>query len=493
MDNTRRPSPSFFSSFIRKYRNISPDHYQMEHGIALSPIITKHKDVPTPTAKLPSVSTELRLGQESPWNDPSSPDFQEPLASRGRTPSQIELLSYNQATPGSDAYQLSPPLQPKSISWWATAFKRQLLAFITKANFVIAVFMAHQQVAWRAVGQQGYSVHAIDSLFGAAHNAIELFNKEAWNKSWLAMFLAMYIWISPFLVIFTSATLSVVLDTKEENTMCASVRTLNFSHEAKKKWTEPRRADNDTVDGIRGSWYNETTEARDGPDSFDYWDQPNRQVSSITSSVLTGGQALQKENVAADICSQGWNCSTTIYFTGPGYRCRQLAKGVNSTIERFGKQEAPFNLSTLVPAGDMSYYTIADKGEYARPQIRVGPTGGRPLQRPPFPKSLGAFRTEPIIWLGYVTVDDETVKHAQNSSEDGWETDYTPIISACEHWEIDYTVNLTYTNGFQSYNVTKREFLRKVINTTYVDDSADDGTYDKTVAEPEDSYVFPRD
>ncbi|KAM0541890.1 hypothetical protein ACHAPJ_013036 [Fusarium lateritium] len=379
--------------------------------------------------------------------------------------------------------------EARDQNWWLRL--GQALAFITKANFVIAVFMAHQQIAWRAVSEQGYSVQAIDSLFGAAHNALELFNKEAWKKSWLVMFLAMYIWISPFVVIFTSATLSVVLDTRQEDASCFSVRTLNFSHEAKKTWRDPKRAEGETMNGARLSWYQDTTGARDGPDSFDYWLEPSSHLTSIASRVLAGGQALQRENVSAEVCGQGWDCSTLINFTGPGYKCQKLAKGTNSTMDKFGGQEAPFNLSKFVPVGEYTYFTEAKTGEYAVKQMDKDPSTGRPI--PPFPESLGVFRTEPVIWLGYITVDNVTASHAQNSSEDGWEDDYTPVISACEHWEINYSANITYTSGLQSYSIIKRDFLRKIINTTYVDDSANDGTYDKTVAEPKDNYVFPRD
>ncbi|KAH7235021.1 uncharacterized protein BKA55DRAFT_544205 [Fusarium redolens] len=379
--------------------------------------------------------------------------------------------------------------EAKNQIWWLRL--GQSLAFVSKANSAIAISLAYEQITWRSVGQRSFSVRAIDSLFGAAHNAIELLNVEAWKKSWFVMLLALYMWISPLVVIFTSATLSVV---RHENTACYSVRTLNFSHEPKKKWTHRRRADGDEImEGARLSWYNDTLPDEDGPDVFDFWISPSAYLKEIASRVLTGGQALQRDDVADEICGKGWDCSTIIHFTGPGYKCEQLGKGTNSTLEQFNGRDAPFNMSRMIPEGWNTYYSIADEGDYAERQIEHEKYYGRPLQTLPFPKNLGAFRTEPIIWLGYVTVDDVLVKHAENSSQKGWDTDFTPVISACEHWQVNYTVSLTYTRGFQSYNVTNREYLRKVINTTYVDDSADDGTLDKTVAEPQENYVLPKD
>jgi len=292
-------------------------------------------------------------------------------------------------------------------------------------------------------------------------------------------------------VIFTSATLSV---DSHVNRTCHNVRTLNFNHEAKKKWTHWKKAEGDEIlQGGRVSWYNDTLPDEDGPDVFDFWISPSAYLDEIASRVLTGGQALQRDEVADEICGEGWDCSTVIHFTGPGYRCEQLANGTNSTVKQFNGRNAPFNMSRMIPDGWNTYNCVADEGDYAERQIEHEKYFNRPLQTLPFPKNLGAFRSEPIIWLGYVTVDDVLVRHAENSSQKGWDADFTPIISACEHWEVGYTVNLTYTRGFQSYNITHRNYLRKVINTTYVDDSADDGTLDKTVAEPQENYVYPKD
>ncbi|KAI7763732.1 hypothetical protein LZL87_011589 [Fusarium oxysporum] len=342
--------------------------------------------------------------------------------------------------------------------WWLRL--GQSLAFVSKANSAISVSLAYQQIAWTSVGHQSFSVHVVDSLFGAAHNAIEILNGEAWKKSWFVMLLALYMWISPFVAIFTSATLSVV---RHEDRTCHNVRTLNFNHEATKKI----------------SWYNDTFPDDDGPDVFDFWISPSAYLEEISSRVLTGGQALQRDDVADEICGEGWDCPTVIHFTGPGYKCEQLANGTNSTLKKFNGRDAPFNMSRMIPEGWNTYNCVADEGDYAERQIEHERYFNRPLQTLPFPENLGALRTEPVIWLGYVTVDDVLVKHTENSSQKGWDTDSTPVISACEHW--------------QSYNVTNREYLRKVINTTYVDDSADDGTLDKTVAVLQENYVFPKD
>ncbi|KAM5354547.1 hypothetical protein ACJ41O_001194 [Fusarium nematophilum] len=387
--------------------------------------------------------------------------------------------------------------------WWLRL--GQLISFIAKANFVVAAMMAHQQVAWRAVGQKGFSVEAVDSLFGSAHNIAELFNREAWVKSWFVMFLALYMWLSPFVVIFTSATLDVVPGEKVEDNLCPSVRTLNFDGEDKESYLTEKKADNDTLTGRSLSGYNVTfaggnnsTEDKNEFDIFEYYNTPAPPLDRIVSGVFSSGKPIQRENVGEEICGKGWDCSTTIHFVGPGYSCEELAKGVGSEMKDLGNAVPPENLTLdrFVPSGNYSYLADVYRGEYLHPQMENLTQGGIPSDEdgPPFPDHLGSLRTEPIIWTGYSSVEDLSEKHARNRDQEGWSDDYEPTIFACEHWEVNYTVTFNYTAGLQTYNVTQRDYKRKIIDTTFEEENKrrNDGTLDKNVITPEDNYVSPR-
>ncbi|XEV01309.1 hypothetical protein FSHL1_006596 [Fusarium sambucinum] len=523
----RRSAPKYFSGSSQEYQSIGLTRFEDQPNIAPSPAsFGREGSYLSPRSEF-----------DSPHVDPLSPNLHDPFTPGGRDHSQVDLLAADRAHNSSTGlgvyHQLSPPTKPPKGPWWERLVKNkwsmvaclvlgaaaavghhilyshlhnriatnqqwwlrlgQFLAFVAKASFVVAVLTAHQQVAWSAVSQNSYTVHAIDSLFGAAHNAFELFNREAWKKSAFVMVLAIYIWMSPAVVIFTSATLSVVTDTRAEHGNCPSVRTLNFSNDAKKSWDDDKRAVNETMRGISLSMFNQVIADRNSPYHFDYWLQSAPPLDSIASRVLAGGQPIQRDEVADEICGEDWDCSTTISFLGPGYKCEQLAKGTNSTMKSFKDYKTPFNLTEMLPVGNASFYTIADLGEYKVNQIKVD-ENNKPAMKPPFPKNLGALRTEPVLWIGYVEVDKIDEAHAKNRSMKGWNTDYTPIITACEHWEINYTVNLNYTGGRQSYKVTKRDYKQKVINTTYIDESSvDDGTLDPIFAEPVENYVFPKD
>ncbi|KAH6873953.1 hypothetical protein B0T10DRAFT_499537 [Thelonectria olida] len=381
--------------------------------------------------------------------------------------------------------------EAKDQQWWLRL--GQFISFTAKAAFVLALLMAHQQAAWRVVGQKTYSVNAVDSLFGAPHDAVELFNKEAWQKSWLVMFLAIYVWASPLVVIFSSATLNVVAETKHQETTCPSIRTLNFSHDETNDFRKVNIPAGQDLRSLSFSLWNTTSEDVNDANHFDYWTKFSEPLAAISAKVLYGKEAIAREDVALEVCGAGWNCSTTINFVAPGYKCQELASGMNSTLKNLGNVKAPFNMSTLVPLGNYTYYAVADEGEYAEQQIESG-DAGIPIHSPPFPKNLGAFRTEPVIWLGYASVDNLTESHPGDRTAPGWYDAYKPVVFACEHYETNYTVSLNYTGGIQTYEVKKRDYMHKIIDTTFLrGEDSDDGTLDKTMAMPAENYIFPQD
>ncbi|KAF4446503.1 hypothetical protein F53441_9843 [Fusarium austroafricanum] len=286
--------------------------------------------------------------------------------------------------------------------WWLRL--GQLISFISNANFILATVMAHQQIAWKAIGQRAFSIQAIDSLFGAAHNILELFNREAWIKSKFAMFLVLYMWFSPLIVILTSATLFVVPGI--EHTLCPNVRSLNFSNEAKESFRAPKKAKGEIMNGRSLSGYNWTAKdgnltkgAKDNNDIFEYFNVPSPSLDRIADGVFPNpsSRAAQRNNVSEDIRGEGKDCTFTIEFLGPGYKCMEFANGsAPGMMKKFGDAKAPFNLSYLVPAGNYTYIADTDLGEYVQPQMDNMTLGGIPSDGPPYPKNFGVFRTEPI-------------------------------------------------------------------------------------------------
>ncbi|KAF4983372.1 hypothetical protein FZEAL_1224 [Fusarium zealandicum] len=370
------------------------------------------------------------------------------------------------------------------------------LAFLSKACFLNAVVLAFRQRVLMMIRRRMLSLSTLDSLFAASEDLTALLNWEAWMNAKFAMFLTIFIWASPLIVIFTAYTLTVVPRRQEMVTHCPEIRTLNFSHEQYVDWRTPIRVGG-FIELSVSSW--NTTAKLDeidkkDPNEFDYWTKPSQQFKSVVLKTAYTQQAVMRKDAPLEICGQGWNCSYEIEFVGPGYQCQSLASGVGSDVKKLGDAECPFDTTDLLPKGNRSYIANTYRGDYGgQQQVDSGP-GGRPKHDPPYPKNLGAFRTDPILWFGYAEVKDRSKPQPEDRGKEGWDDAYTPTIFGCEHYETKYKVRFNHSGGTQKHTV-KREFIRKVIDTAYLPDEEDSDKrmIDLTKATPEKNYVYPQD
>jgi hypothetical protein len=372
-----------------------------------------------------------------------------------------------------------------------------IIAFCAKASLGTAVTIAFHQRAWRVVRYKTARIETINSIFTANSDIFSLFTWSSIWKTKVGTLLAIYCWLTPLVVILTSETLSVVFGIFEEETSCPSVRTLNFGNEENIYWRNPMKINDQFLTSM--SLWNTTvplggSPSDSNPEAFDYYHGPSRQFDMFitTKSTLMSESVIRKE-ATVEICGVGWNCSYVVSFVAPGYKCQELASGVNSEVKKLGNATAPFNTSVLAPLGNYSYYAINDQGDYGDPQIVSG-AAGIPKQDPPYPDNLGAFRTEPIMWIGYATVDDLSVRQPDKPGTEEYMKAYTPVIIGCEHYEVNYTVQFNYTRGDKLVDVKGREYLRKIIDTTYIpNEDPDKRLKDRTRAIPDNNYIFPND
>ncbi|KAJ4127644.1 hypothetical protein NW765_016123 [Fusarium oxysporum] len=294
-----------------------------------------------------------------------------------------------------------------------------VIAFFTKASLGTAVTIAFHQRAWRVVRFKIARVQTIDSIFTANADFSSLLTWSSIRKAKIGTLLALYCWAMPLVVILTSETLSVVVGVFEEDHSCTSVRALNFENEEKVYWRNPQKIDDQYLVSSK---------------QFD--------MLIATKTTLMGEAIVRKES-AAEICGEGWNCSYVVNFVAPGYKCQELASGVGSEVKKLGNATAPFNTSAIAPMGNRTYYAVNDRGEYGDPQMSSH-VGGKPKQNPPYPDNFGVFRTEPIMWIGYATVDDLSVPQPDTPGTEAWKKAYTPVIIGCEHYEVNYTAQSNY-------------------------------------------------
>ncbi|KAF4962362.1 hypothetical protein FSARC_9570 [Fusarium sarcochroum] len=371
-----------------------------------------------------------------------------------------------------------------------------LMAFLSKACFLNAVVLAFRQRVLMEIRRKMLTLSTLDSLFAASEDLTALLNWEAWVNAKFAMAMTIFIWTSPLIVIFTSYTLTIAPSTTEEHAMCQGIRTLNFTHERTIYFRDPVQI-NGYYEAGSSLW--NTTRAgggdldEDNTDEFDYYTAPSQQYETIALKTLYARKTIMREKSSTEICGQGWNCSYAIEFVAPGYKCEDLASGVKADVKKLGDAECPFNTSTLAPEGNHTYYAMLTRGDYENPQIITEP-GGKPQMKAPYPKNLGVFRTEPIMWFGYSDVKDRTKEQPALPGEGDWDKAYTPKIFGCEHYKVKYKVRVNLTGEVQTHNVTHREYLEKVIDTTWIPKKDPDKKLkDRTQATPEKNYVFPHD
>ncbi|KAL7621784.1 hypothetical protein AAE478_007283 [Parahypoxylon ruwenzoriense] len=264
-----------------------------------------------------------------------------------------------------------------------------VLAFVAKASLVAAVITAFKQRIWTTVRSKFLSVAAVDSLFAATEDLSALVNIEIYKRAKVAMLLAAFIWLTPLVIILTSNTLTVEPAVRVDNTTCRGIRTLNFAQEGLEEWRNPTKIDG--LNGLSVSLWNTTSQNTSSPDWLDYYTGPSNPLARVTAQAAYMGQAVGKTGANIDICGSGWNCTYTVNFAAPAYKCSEVASGIGSEIKPLGGQKPPNGLSTklLLPEGDFSYYAYTGGGDYSPMQMNATMDGGVPMAAPPFPETLG--------------------------------------------------------------------------------------------------------
>ncbi|KAK0653573.1 hypothetical protein QBC41DRAFT_238684 [Cercophora samala] len=373
-----------------------------------------------------------------------------------------------------------------------------LLAFGAKAGLGAAVIEASHQRVWVTARKRMMTVGALDSLFSMTESLASFGTWEVLKAAKIAALLALFVWIAPVVVILTANTLQVELSRIVSEDRCAGVRTLNFSFEETDEWRDPTKIGK--YFEVPASIWNTTRKAGDTDDSnewFDYYTAPGLTLAQTLTIGAFMGETVMRKNAQAETCGSGWNCTFEIKFTAPAYKCTELASGVGSRASNLTQESGsiapPFNTDLLLPKGIYSYYAFTTGGEYFNMQMEDVEPGGIPKTSRPYPKNLGAFRTEPIVWIGYSTRTNPDEPLPETSSSPGWEQAFTPKLFACENYESAYTVQFNYTENLHSTNVLDVEYLRPVINTTYLPEvESQDGTADNITATPQSNYIFPQ-
>ncbi|RSL78263.1 hypothetical protein CEP51_008367 [Fusarium floridanum] len=370
---------------------------------------------------------------------------------------------------------------------WGTA-----LAFACKASLTAAVLSAFDQQVWATVRSSFLSVVALDSMFAATENPLDMLNLELLTKAKMAVAMALFGWCAPAIVIITANTLLVAPPSfMHQDRMCRGVRSLNFDLEEAYNWPIGISQKQSGLKPLSPVQWNETS--RDQAKSIGYYKMPDRQFWDLVQASTVLRRPITYDNSTLETCARGWNCTVSVKMKGPGYKCTELGSGVGSEARNLSQQSGeispPFDFTTeLLQKGQLSYLSPPSEGDYSQPQMEELDEEGYPTRR--LPKNFAAFRTEPVVWIGYVKTANGIERPFNPSKAVEDEDSLIPTLMACEYYETNYTLDYQYVDGMQSIKVVKRTPLSPVINTTYQRGVKDEDTADPTVATPEENYVL---
>lgn len=172
-------------------------------------------------------------------------------------------------------------------------------------------------------------------------------------------------------------------------------------------------------------------------------------------------------------CGGNYNCTYTISFVGPGYKCQNVTNQPGGLI----------NTSIIVPRGLDVYHADVDTGDYANPQftdLRSGPGG---ILIGDIPDHAGDFRFEPELWIGWSYNTSQWLL-PNSSFAKNWTHVYEPHIGRCIHYETNYTVEFNFIG--QSCQIqSSSQFMAPILGFNFT--QPNDGVL------PVDQWLSPRD
>ncbi|KAH0534042.1 hypothetical protein FGG08_007358 [Glutinoglossum americanum] len=340
-------------------------------------------------------------------------------------------------------------------------------AFFTKSMLVGSAIIAYRQRIWHTLREKAMTLNGIDSLFGVIEDPTMFRSWEMIRNAKLATLMALtvcnqfrdielteYLRIIPIASVLSPASLTSNIEVLTNITTCPAVPTLDFSLESTYNFRAPT-----DFPGFTLSFYN-TTSVPGEPGYFDYYDQPSKINRRLTTLAVYSKHSVSADTASVLACGAGYNCTYTINFVGPGYKCEEVANGKDSPGAVIYPPGSPFNTSVLAPIGNMIYFAKVDIGDYPSPQVPYGYN----VTVDHHPPDLGVFRAEPVLWIGY-TINTTNPISPTSPFAKKWKFDLISHMFKCTHYEVNYTILMNHSEGLQTATVTDRNWLSPLVNT----------------------------
>ncbi|OAL43797.1 hypothetical protein IQ07DRAFT_523413 [Pyrenochaeta sp. DS3sAY3a] len=313
------------------------------------------------------------------------------------------------------------------------------IAYLAKVAFAQCIILCYRQRIWRTFRNHALSVRSIDHLFSGTEDVSLLLNWEAISNAPLVTIMALIVWFLPLATVIASPSALTSGWRPEVDDAFVSVPTLNFSIESYKNYRNPLKMKGG---GNKRSlmFYNTTDASATSPGWFDYYDQPStetrnhiwKNIFSTPLEILNG--AFDQEIARHKSCGGGYNCTYSVSFVAPGYKCEDVTDSPGGL----------FNKSVLVPEADNIYYADVNTGDYERQQFDMiaDRPGGIPIGE--IPAHAGDLRFEPEVWIGYAFNTNETLP-SDSPFAKTWTHIYEQHIARCILHETRYALDFNFT------------------------------------------------
>ncbi|XPS99849.1 hypothetical protein M3J09_009017 [Ascochyta lentis] len=347
------------------------------------------------------------------------------------------------------------------------------MAFFTKSMLVSTVIVCYRQRIWHTLRRKAMTINGIDGLFSATEDPTMFFlNWEMVRNGKLATLMAICSWLIPVASVLSPASLTSQPRPTNRTTICPAVATLNLTREAVFNFRDEQQSNS------RGNslvYYNTTDPDGLEEGYFDYYDQPSKIARRLAFSSAYLKKAQPRERAAVEFCGQGFNCTYSINFVAPGYRCDDITDAVPG--------DAPFTIEQIAPQGDFIYHAEVDQGDYKRPQTLTK----EGVPDPGYSTSLGVFEIEPVLWVGYA--ENLTTRYPEDSPHaKKWTWVHEPKMFKCVMYHTNYTFEMRF-RPTQNAILKQRDFLSPVVNTTLSSNRNNDSAL---IPIPSSAYISPR-
>ncbi|KAH7397453.1 hypothetical protein BKA66DRAFT_454381 [Pyrenochaeta sp. MPI-SDFR-AT-0127] len=352
------------------------------------------------------------------------------------------------------------------------------IAYLAKVAFAQCIILCYRQRIWRTFRTHALSIRSIDQLFSGTEDVSLLVNWEAISNAPLVTVMALIVWLLPLATVIASPSALTTAWRPEVDDAFVPVPTLNFSTESYNNWRNTVQL-NDGATKKSLMYYNTTDPSGALPGWFDYYDQPSvearrhvwKNIFSSPLEILNG--AFDQEIARRKSCGGAYNCTYSISFIVPGYKCEDVTDTPGGL----------FNKSVLVPEGENIYYADVQTGDYQRQQFDKFVDGSVGVPIGDIPAHAGDFRFEPEVWIGYAFNTSERLP-SNSPFAKNWTHTYEQHIARCILHEARYALEFNFTGPACQINISS-ETLKPVLGFDFA--QTNDGIL------PTEQWLSPRD